>query len=136
MRNTGIALIVTSVLFTLSAHAAEEPRAFTAAVNAAGVQEVEIVASSYRFEPSRIIVRAAVPLELKLRKEGGIVPHDFTLRAPEAGVDLSESVSTKARVVRVTFTKPGTYAFYCSKKVPLLGSHREKGMEGTFEVRE
>jgi len=30
--------------------------------------------------------------------------------------------------------KPGKYLMYCSKKPPLMASHRERGMEGILEV--
>jgi plastocyanin len=42
----------------------------------------------------------------------------------------------KSATVRFTPTHPGTFVFYCDKKLLFFKSHREKGMEGRLEVRE
>jgi hypothetical protein len=34
-----------------------------------------------------------------------------------------------------TPTMPGSFAFYCGKKLLMFPSHRSKGMEGILEVR-
>ncbi len=115
---------------------AAEEKMFVASVDESGVQKVEVVAGSYLFDPNHIVVKAGVPVELKLRKEGGIIPHDFTLEAPEAGISVHESLSTDPKTVQFTPTKAGSYTFYCSHKLPLMKSHREQGMEGVLEVRE
>jgi plastocyanin len=73
---------------------------------------------------------------MKIRKDSGIAPHDFVLKAPEAGMDIQVSMGTEPTVTRFRPTKIGTYPFYCSKKIPFLESHREKGMEGVLDVRE
>ena len=75
-----------------------------------------------------------VPVELKVRKESGWVPHNFVVKAPEAGIDFEESLGTEAKTIRFTPTKAGTYPMYCSKKLLFFESHREKGMEGMIEV--
>ncbi|HMZ99125.1 MAG TPA: cupredoxin domain-containing protein, partial [Nitrospira sp.] len=65
-----------------------------------------------------------------------ITPHNFVLRDEAAGLSIERDVSAgKTVTVQFTPTKPGTYAFYCDKKLLFLPSHREKGMEGTLEVR-
>jgi len=107
-----------------------------ATVDADGVQRVEVVAGSYFFKPNRIIVKVGVPLELKLSKESGMAPHDFVLKAPDAGLDISENLDTKGKTITVTPTRAGTYPFHCSKKLLFFTSHRDRGMEGVLEVVE
>ncbi len=124
------------VLMCFSYVAGAERKEFTASLGKDGVQRVEIVAGSYFFNPNYIIVKVNVPVEMKIRKEGGIIPHDFVLRAPEAGLDINTDLSTDPKIITFTPTKTGTYPFYCDKSVIFLGSHREKGMEGVLEVRE
>ena len=109
---------------------------FIASIGSDGVQRVDVVGGSYYFNPNYIIVKVNVPVEMKIRKESGLVPHDFILKAPEAGMDIQIDLGTEPALVRFTPTKVGQYPFYCGKKPPFLESHREKGMEGVFEVRE
>jgi plastocyanin domain-containing protein len=111
-------------------------KVFRADVDKDGVQRVEIVGGGYFFAPNRIIVKVNIPVELKVRKESGLVPHNIVIRAPEAGIDFEESLSTDPKIIRFTPTKAGTYPFYCSKKLLFFESHREKGMEGVLEVTE
>ena len=101
-----------------------------------GVQVVEILGGGYFFKPDKVTVKANARVEFRVKKETGMVPHDFVIEAPEAGVQVKETLSDAPKTVRVTFTKPGTYEFYCSKKLLFFESHRAKGMKGTIEVTE
>lgn len=124
-------------LFAGQAPGDEQPKAekiFKAAVGDDGIQHVDILGGGYFFTPNRIIVKVNVPVELKIRKESGIVPHNIVIKAPEAGIDIDISLSDESKIVRFTPTKTGTYPFYCNKKLLFFESHREKGMEGTLEV--
>jgi heme/copper-type cytochrome/quinol oxidase subunit 2 len=134
LRFTGIILVIL-VILTIPALAAEK-KEFVAAIGSDGIQHVEVLGGSYFFEPNYIVVKVNTPVELKVRKESGMVPHDFVLKAPEAGMDIQVDLKTEPTVVRFTPTKAGKYPIYCSKKPPFLESHREKGMEGVLEVRE
>jgi plastocyanin domain-containing protein len=98
------------------------------------VQRVEVRGGSYFFSPRHIIVKVNTPVELKVRKEPGIVPHNMVLKAPEAGIDFNVSLDDTPKVIRFTPTKPGSYPFYCDKKLLFFESHREKGMKGVLEV--
>ncbi len=109
---------------------------FKAVVDNEGVQRVDVVAGEHFFKPNFIIVKVNVPVEMKVRKEPGIVPHDFVIKAPEAGIDILESLSKEPKSVKFTPTRPGKYTFYCDKKLIFSKSHREKGMEGVLEVVE
>jgi plastocyanin domain-containing protein len=118
------------------AEAAEQKNTYKAAVGSDGVQKVEVTAGDYFFNPDRIVVKVNVPVEIRIRKEPGIVPHDFVLKAPEAWIDILESLSSDPKTIRFTPAKPGEYPFYCDKKLIFSKSHREKGMEGILEVIE
>ena len=107
-----------------------------ATVDADGIQRVEVIAGSYYFNPNRIVVKVGIPLELKLRKVVGLAPHDFVLKAPEAGLDVFQELDSKGKTVKVTPTKAGSYTFHCSKKVLIFPSHRDSGMEGVLVVVE
>ena len=114
----------------------KEKKVFRAVIDKDGVQRVEIVGGSYFFNPNYIIVRVNAPVELKVRKESGIVPHNIVIKAPEAGIDVDESLGPDPKTIKFTPTKTGSYPFYCSKKLLFFESHREKGMEGKLEVTE
>jgi heme/copper-type cytochrome/quinol oxidase subunit 2 len=110
-----------------------ETETATSQIGADGIQRVDVLAGSYFFNPNRIILKVNVPVELKLKKESGLVPHDITMKSPEAGMDFQVGLSTDPKVLSFIPKRTGTYPFYCSKK--FLGeSHREKGMQGTIEV--
>ena len=118
--------------FVASAVAAQEPN--VAKVDADGVQRVRVVGGSYFFKPSHIVVRVNVPVELLASRESGITPHNFIIRAQDAGVVIEEDLGTDPKKIVFTATKVGKYPFYCGKKLPFMAGHREKGMEGILEV--
>ena len=112
-------------------------KVFKAIVDKDGVQRVDILGGGYFFTPNRIIVKVNVPVELKVRKESGVVPHNIVIKEPEAGINVDESLDTDPKIIKFTPTKTGTYPFYCSKKkFFFFTSHREEGMEGVLEVIE
>jgi plastocyanin domain-containing protein len=100
-----------------------------------GVQRVTIVAGSYFFKPSHIVVKVNAPVELTASREAGLAPHDLVIRAQDAGINVDQDLATEPRKIAFTPKKAGKYAIYCSKKPPFGGaSHRERGMEGVLEV--
>lgn len=113
-----------------------ENKQFIASIDQDGVQRVEVLAGEYFFDPNYIVVKVNVPVEIKIKKEPTIVPHSFITKAPEAGMDIYESLSSEPKIIRLTPTKVGKYPFYCDKKFLFSKSHREKGMEGVIEVIE
>jgi plastocyanin domain-containing protein len=136
MRSFRYAVAVPAILLflTMSAAAAEK-KEFAAKTDPDGVQRVEIVGGSYFFDPNYIILKVNVPVELKFRKEPGMIPHDVVLKAPEAGIDFKVELKETPEIVKFTPTKTGTYPFDCDKKLLFFESHKEKGMTGTLEVR-
>ena len=110
----------------------QEPH--VAKTDADGIQRIRIVGGSYFFKPGHIVVKANVPVELLASRESGITPHNLVIRAPEAGILVEEDLGTDPKKILFTATKPGKYAIYCSKKLPFVAGHRDKGMEGLLEV--
>ena len=102
--------------------------------DADGVQRIRIVAGSYFFKPNHLVVKVNVPVELTASRESGITPHDLVIRADEAGLAVKEDLGAEPKKIVFTATKPGKYAIYCSKKLPFVAGHRDKGMEGVLEV--
>ncbi len=101
-----------------------------------GLQRATVVLDSYSYTPQHLIVQAGKPVELILTSITTITPHNFVLKDEAAGFSIEGDVSA-GKTVTVQFTpkSPGTYRFYCDKKLLFFPSHREKGMEGTLEVR-
>jgi plastocyanin len=102
--------------------------------DADGVQRVRLVAGSYFFKPNHIVVKVNVPVELTASRESGITPHDLVIRAEQAGINVKEDLGTDPKKIAFTATRPGKYPIYCSKKLPFMAGHRQKGMEGILEV--
>ncbi|HLB16297.1 MAG TPA: cupredoxin domain-containing protein, partial [Burkholderiales bacterium] len=83
-----------------------------------------------------LIVQAGKPVELTLTSAATVVPHNLILKDPAAGLSVAPDVGPRETAkVSFTPTKPGTYVFYCDKKLLFFPSHREQGMEGRLEVR-
>ncbi len=101
-----------------------------------GLQRATVILDSYSYTPQRLIVQAGKPVELLLTSITSITPHNFVVKDEATGLSIERDVSA-GKTVTVQFTpmKPGIYTFYCDKKLLFLPSHREKGMEGTLEVR-
>jgi len=124
------------VSFLSLAYAKGEEKIYRATVDPDGVQRVEVRGGSYYYNPNRIVVKVNVPVELTLKKEGHMVPHNIVMKVPEAGLDFDTAMSGDPKKVTFTPKKSGTFPFYCSKKLLFLESHRDKGMEGVLEVVE
>jgi plastocyanin len=102
----------------------------------ADAQQVTVHLGDYRFQPDTIEVVAGRPVELMLVNDDKITPHNFTLKEPDAGLDLSADVSgDQSSTLRFTPQTAGTYPLYCNKKLPFMKSHRERGMEARLVVK-
>jgi len=135
-RLTCLSMITILIVLFLASHSGAEEKKVIASMGADGIQRVEISGGSYFFDPNHIVVKVNVPVEIRIRKEGGLFPHNFVLKAPEAGMDMEVDLSTDSKTVSFTPTKAGQYPFYCGKKLLFFKSHREKGMKGVIEVQE
>ena len=121
-------------LAAATAQAQEQKERFVATAGADGVQRVRIVGGSYFFKPGHIVVKVNVPVELLASREAGMTPHNLIIKEPEAGVAIEEDLGAEPKKIVFTATKAGKYPIYCSKKLPFMAGHREKGMEGVLEV--
>jgi len=101
-----------------------------------GVQRVRLVAGDYFFRPNRIVLKANVPAEITVSAEPGSVPRDIVVSAPQAGMTIDAPLPDAPRTIRFTSTAPGTYAYYCSNRLPFFNSHRERSIEGVIELRQ
>ena len=90
-----------------------------------------MTAHSFYFEPNRIVVKANVPVELRVKNGGMFVPDNFSCVAPQAGFTLDEGLGMfhDGETARFTPTTPGDYAFFCK-----IDHHSKKGMTGTIVV--
>jgi heme/copper-type cytochrome/quinol oxidase subunit 2 len=104
---------------------------------AAEPQTVEVLLGSYYIKPDKITVKVGQPVTLKLTNEATIVPHNFVIHAPAAGIDVKLDVPAgKKASVSFTPTKVGTYEMACNKKLLFFASHKDKGMHGVLTVVE
>ena len=98
-------------------------------------RSVPVSIGDYRFSPDTITVPAGATIQLQLTNTDSLTPHNFTLQAATAGLDVDIDISAgSTETVDITPLAPGTYAFYCSKKLPFMKSHRDRGMEGVLIV--
>ena len=113
-----------------------QEKRFIAAVDADGVQRVEMVGGEYFYDPNYIIVRVNTPVELKIKKAAGVIPHNLIAKSPEAGIDFKLDLKKDLRTVKFTPTRIGKYPIFCDKSLLWFKTHRERGMEGMIEVVE
>jgi heme/copper-type cytochrome/quinol oxidase subunit 2 len=105
-------------------------------VAADGVQRATVTLDSYSYTPNHLIVEAGKPVELTLTSVTTITPHNFIVEDPAGGLSVEQDVSAgKTVTIIFTPTQPGIFPIYCDKRLWPLPSHRDKGMEGTLEVR-
>jgi heme/copper-type cytochrome/quinol oxidase subunit 2 len=105
-------------------------------VAADGVQRATVTLDSYSYTPNHLIVVAGKPVELTLTSVTTLIPHNFIIKDPAGRLSVEQDVSAgKTVTIIFTSTQPGTFAIYCDKRLWPLPNHRDKGMEGTLEVR-
>jgi plastocyanin domain-containing protein len=109
---------------------------FVATIDKDGYQRVEMTAGEYYFDPSVVVVKVNVPVELTIKKTGGITPHSIAMKAPETGLDFTVDISKDPKKISFMATKTGTYPFECSERFLFFKSHKDRGMHGVLEVVE
>ena len=99
------------------------------------VRSIPVKLGEYRFIPDTITVQAGETVQLQLTNTDSLTPHNFTLKAEAAGLNVDVDVNAgKTEVVDITPLAPGSYEFHCKKKLLFMKSHRDRGMEGTLIV--
>jgi len=134
-----IICIVIALLFVAAAAAAgEQPtgKRFVATIDKDGYQRVEMTVGEYYFDPSVVVVKVNVPVELTIRKTGGITPHTISMKAAEADLDFTIDIPKDPKKVSFMATKTGAYPFECTERFLFFKSHRDRGMHGVLEVVE
>ena len=129
-----IMLALSSVFFVSEVYGQE--KTVRAVIDNDGVQRVEVIGGEYYFKPDHIIVKVNVPVELRIKKEVGIVPHNIVIHEPDAGIDINEALGKELKVIKFTPKKAGKYPFYCDKRFLFFKNHKDRGMEGVIEVVE
>jgi plastocyanin domain-containing protein len=115
-------------------HEMGKEKRVVAIVGADGVQRVEVLGGEYYFDPNYIVVKVNTPVELKVKKASGYVPHNMLVKAPEAGIDFKADLGSDWQTIKFTPVKPGKYEILCDKKLLWFKSHKDRGMAGFIEV--
>lgn len=116
----------------LATDMAQPASQFVVPMGADGIQRVTIILDSYSYTPNHVIVEAGKPVELTLTSVTMITPHNFIIKELSVEQDVSAG---KTVVIMFTPTQTGVFPIYCDKRLWPLPSHRDKGMEGQFEVK-
>ncbi len=123
-----------AVVTVLTAFAAESETVIVP-VSQDKVQRLEITVDSYSFTPSRFAVKENLPVELIFKSVTWIVPHNFVLKSPEAGITIEKEIGPgETTIVRFTPTRIGEFKFSCTKRLLFFPSHEAMGMVGTLVV--
>ena len=131
-----LTMLTVGLLVCLSQVAIGKSEPVVLEVGPDGVQHGRMTVDSYSYMPSHVVVQAGIPVELTLNSVTVLTPHNFVMKEPAAGLSFSHDVPAgKTVTIRFTASQPGTYTYYCDKKLLFFASHREKGMEGQLEVR-
>lgn len=112
LRNQSLALLVAVVVIP--------------AASAADIRTVEITATEFAYEPSRIAVEAGETVRLKLVNEGHL-SHNLHLHGVDAKTETVQRGSSDT--IEFTASESGTVRFFCN--VP---GHKEAGMKGQVLV--
>jgi len=131
-------IMIAVILVAGTALAEDKPaeKRFVATIDRDGYQRVEMTAGEYYFDPAVVVVKVNVPVELTIRKTGGITPHSFAMKAPQADLDFSVDLSSEPKKVSFMATRTGSYPFECTNRFLFFTSHKDRGMHGVLEVVE
>lgn len=96
---------------------------------------IEVKLGDYRYMPENIQLVVGQPVILHLVNTDSFTPHNFTLEDASDGLDVNVDIPAGESVdVQLMPLWQGSHTFYCTNKLWLMDSHREKGMEGTLTV--
>ncbi len=107
-----------------------------ASISHDGVQRATVILDSYSYSPNHLVVESGKPVELTLTSRTTYIPHNFVMKELSAGLSIEQDVGAgKTIIANLVPTQPGLFLFFCDKRLWPMPSHRDKGMEGLFEVR-
>jgi plastocyanin domain-containing protein len=128
-----LGLILVGLVKVTTALAA--PESVIVPVSQDNVQQLEITVDNYSLTPNRIVVKENILVELIFKSVTRIVPHNFVLKSPEAGITIDQEIGAgETTIVRFTPTRIGEFKFSCTKKLLFFPSHEDQGMVGTLVV--
>jgi heme/copper-type cytochrome/quinol oxidase subunit 2 len=129
-------LTVVGVTIVVSSEASQSDPPVVVRIAADGIQRATVSLDSYSYNPNHLIVEANRPVELTLTSVTTFIPHNFIIRGAPGSLFIEQDVSA-GKTITITFTPTqlGTFPIYCDKRLWPMPSHRDKGMEGTLEVR-
>ena len=134
LAGTFIALVLLGLVKAATVFAVA-PQSVIVPVSQDNVQRLDITVDSYSFTPSRLVVKQSIPVELMFKSVSWIVPHNFVLKSPEAGITIEKEIGAgETTIVRFTPTRIGEFKFSCTKKLLFFPSHEDQGMVGTLVV--
>jgi plastocyanin domain-containing protein len=129
-----LGLILLGLVKVTTAFAAA-PESVIVPVSQDNVQRLEITVDNYSFRPNRIVVKENILVELIFKSVTRIVPHNFVLKSPEAGIAIEQEIGAGEKtIVRFTPSRIGEFKFSCTKKLLFFPSHEDQGMVGTLVV--
>ena len=117
-------------------HGTWKEKRIAAKIDADGVQRAEMIGGEYYYDPNYIVVKVNIPVELKVKKAAGYIPHNLKANSRDAGIVFSIDIKSDPQTVKFTPTKTAKYPIFCDKSLLWMKSHRERGMEGLIEVVE
>lgn len=91
---------------------------------AEGARRIEVVATSFAFDPDEITVTAGEDIAIVLSSEDLL--HDFTIDDIDVHVAADDGETAEGGL---RAEEPGEFPYYCT-----VTGHREAGMEGTLVV--
>src|SRR4030042_4052633 len=107
MKYKKLLFVIAAVVIALCISASAPESVTVVPMSKDGVQRVEIVGGSYFFKPNHIVVKVNIPVELKVSKESGLIPHDIVAKSPEAGIVFQENLGSTPKIIKFTPTKVG-----------------------------
>ena len=127
MKRMSEVLVMWAVMVLLAGCASLQPQ--VALSEKAGEKVVELKAESFKFEPNNIKAFEGDAVLFRIENSSDSA-HNFTITNPQQQTIKSVALPAKKTVdVKVSFSEPGIYEFYCDK--PL---HSSFGMKGQVEV--
>ena len=134
LAGTFIALVLLGLVKAATVFAAA-PQSVIVPVSQDNVQRLDITVDSYSFTPSRFVVKQNIPVELMFKSVSWVIPHNFVIKSPEAGITIEKEIGAgEITIVRFTPTRIGEFKFSCTKKLLFFPSHEDQGMVGTLVV--
>ena len=101
----------------------------TGAAPAPKTRTISVSETDFALAPKDLTVKSGTTVTFDVRNDGATT-HSLEVEGPEGESELEQDLAPgDSRQPEVTFSKPGTYEWYCP-----VGNHKEMGMEGTVTV--